>query len=86
MFDTYRYSMDFYQNDWSPRSTSGYSSSAPSTPPLPPYDLNTEADDITDDNIYSPICSDTEYDDKSDGKFLFLSKRIIFCLNYLKIY
>jgi len=77
--------MDYHPNDWSPRSTtSGYSSST-SSAPLSPYDLNTEADNITDDNIYSPICSDTEYDDKSDGKSLFLSQQIIFCLNYLNI-
>ncbi|RLU27291.1 hypothetical protein DMN91_001092 [Ooceraea biroi] len=62
-----RYSMDFHRDDWSPRSgTSGYSSSPPSTPPLPHYDLNTEADDVTDDNVYSPVCSDTEYGDNDD--------------------
>lgn len=61
--------MDYHRDDWSPRSgTSGYSSSPPSTPPLPHYDFNTESDNVTDDSVYSPVCSDTEYGDNDDGR------------------
>ncbi|XP_029162891.1 LOW QUALITY PROTEIN: armadillo repeat-containing protein 5 [Nylanderia fulva] len=63
-----RFSMDFYRDDWSPRSvTSASSSSPPSTPPLPPCsDSNAETDDTEDDDIYSPICSDTEWGDNDE--------------------
>jgi len=65
--------MDYYRDDWSPRSTtSASSSSPPSTPPLRVFsDSNAETDD-TEDDIYSPICSDTECADNDDGKLSFL--------------
>ncbi|GAB1861398.1 Peroxidase [Camponotus japonicus] len=64
-----RFSMDFYRDDWSPRSfTSASSSSPPSTPPLPLCsDSNAETDD-TEDDIYSPICSDTECGDNDEDE------------------
>nr|XP_012223821.1 PREDICTED: armadillo repeat-containing protein 5 [Linepithema humile] len=62
-----RFSMDYYRDDWSPRSTtSASSSSPPSTPPLRVFsDSNAETDD-TEDDIYSPICSDTECGDNDE--------------------
>ncbi|CAL1688770.1 unnamed protein product [Lasius platythorax] len=67
---TSRFSMDFYRDDWSPRSvTSASSSSPPSTPPLPLCsDSNAETDDTEDDDIYSPICSDTECGDNDEDE------------------
>ncbi|XP_012526737.1 armadillo repeat-containing protein 5 isoform X2 [Monomorium pharaonis] len=66
-YPTSRYSMDFYRDDWSPRSaTSASSSSPPSTPPLPSYsDFNSEMDDL-EDNVYSPVCSDKECDNDEE--------------------
>ncbi|TGZ49442.1 uncharacterized protein Rnb [Temnothorax longispinosus] len=66
-YSTSRYSMDYYRDDWSPRSaTSASSSSSPSTPPLPPYfDLNAEIDDLEDD-VYSPVYSDKECDNEEE--------------------
>ncbi|XP_050457379.1 armadillo repeat-containing protein 5 isoform X1 [Cataglyphis hispanica] len=65
-----RFSMDFYRDDWSPRSfTSASSSSPPSTPPLPLCsDSNPETDDTEDNDIYSPICSDTECGDNDEDE------------------
>ncbi|XP_011645188.1 armadillo repeat-containing protein 5-like, partial [Pogonomyrmex barbatus] len=60
-----RYSMDYYRDDWSPKSATSASSSPPSTPPLPPYsDSNAETDDLEDD--YSPVYNDTECDNDED--------------------
>ncbi|XP_011175415.1 armadillo repeat-containing protein 5 [Solenopsis invicta] len=66
-YPTSRYSMDFYRDDWSPRSvTSASSSSPPSTPTRPPYfELNSEMDDLKDD-VYSPVYSDMECDNDEE--------------------
>lgn len=73
--------MDFYRDDWSPRSfTSASSSSPPSTPPLPLCsDSNAETDD-TEDDIYSPICSDTECGDNDEDGTNLLVFYIVFHL------
>ncbi|XP_072746397.1 uncharacterized protein Rnb [Anoplolepis gracilipes] len=64
-----RFSMDFYRDDWSPRSfTSASSSSPPSTPPLPPCSDSNAETDTEDDDIYSPICSDTECGDNDEDE------------------
>lgn len=70
--------MDYYRDDWSPRSaTSASSSSPPSTPPLPPYsDFNTESDDLKDD-VYSPVCSDKECDNDEGTSFFFINTILI---------
>lgn len=69
LYFIYRFSSDYYRDDWSPGSATSISSSPPSTPPLPFYDVmeNDENDENTEDN-YSPVCSDTEIMENEDGK------------------
>ncbi|XP_033361195.1 armadillo repeat-containing protein 5 [Bombus vosnesenskii] len=59
-----RFSSDYYRDDWSPGSATSVSSSPPSTPPLPFYD-SIETDESDEDN-YSPVCSDAEMMDTED--------------------
>lgn len=70
--------MDFYRDDWSPRSvTSASSSSPPSTPTRPPYfELNSEMDDLKDD-VYSPVYSDMECDNDEGTSLLIFYQYII---------
>lgn len=61
-----RYSMDFPREDWSPGSATSVCSSPPSTPPLSLYNAE-ELDENADDN-YSPVCSDSEWENNDEGK------------------
>lgn len=62
---TFRFSVDYPRDDWSPCSSTSVLSSPPSTPPLPFYD-SAETDENAEDN-YSPVCSDTEWGEYEEG-------------------
>ncbi|OXU25505.1 hypothetical protein TSAR_000315 [Trichomalopsis sarcophagae] len=56
-----RFSLDYQQDDWSPRSARSGSSTPPSTPPMKLFEDMENSDDENGEENYSPVCSDNEW-------------------------
>ncbi|KAJ8679925.1 hypothetical protein QAD02_015712 [Eretmocerus hayati] len=56
-----RYSMDYHRDDWSPKSAGSGSSTPPSSPSMKLFSNMDDSDENTDDENYSPVCSDNEW-------------------------
>lgn len=61
LFYFYRFSLDYQQDDWSPRSARSGSSTPPSTPPMKLFEDMENSDDEHGEENYSPVCSDNEW-------------------------